>query len=102
MIDGSQLSSAACSTQETVLIAIRAVLLAVGLARPEGFEPPTLRSEVRSSSFSQQTAKKKSPFFIGERAFSFLSLGFVTCESGNKVETKTGTVSVYEAAREHQ
>jgi hypothetical protein len=44
---------------------------------------PNLRSEVRSSSFSQQTAKKKSPLFIGERAFS-LSLRLIPCDSGNK------------------
>jgi len=68
------------------------------MARPEGFEPPTLRSEVSYSSFSHKIAKKRSPLFIGERAFLFFWLRLALCDCGNKLETffetKTGTASV--------
>jgi len=58
------------------------------LARPEGFEPPTLRSEVRSNPFSQAMTSRGSPLFRGERAFLSIWFRLVPSHCGNKFEAR--------------
>jgi hypothetical protein len=53
------------------------------LARPEGFEPPTPRSVVRYSPYSQEIAVKRSPLFKESGAILFMSLAFVPYHCGN-------------------
>jgi hypothetical protein len=63
------------------------------LARPEGFEPPTLRSEVRSDAQLERTGKKKRPvFLLFSNLLSILLSPVLRCcgnIDGNKVRVKT-------------
>jgi len=63
------------------------------LARPEGFEPPTLRSEVRSNTHLEITGSKKSPAFLPFSNLLSILLSPVSrcCGNidGNKVRVKT-------------
>ncbi|GEM_PF-5438541 len=54
------------------------------LARPEGFEPPTLRSEVSPDPERPETGRKRSLIFQGFSLFGFRSLYLVSCSYGNK------------------
>jgi hypothetical protein len=53
------------------------------MARLEGFEPPTLRSEVRSNPHSDKLAEGKSLFLWASPLFSFSSISAVSYQCGN-------------------
>ena len=53
------------------------------LARPEGFEPPTLRSEVRFKALLARTAKKTRALYLGFPEFTSIPFYPVSCVYGN-------------------
>ena len=58
------------------------------LARPEGFEPPTLRSEVRFA-YLVPCSQVISSHFPSSVHFSFIRLRLVLAESGSKAFSQT-------------
>ncbi len=62
------------------------------LARPEGFEPPTYRFEVRSNTESQGTAGKRGSVFLALGCLSSLPYPTILAQSGHNVVTNNVAV----------
>jgi hypothetical protein len=61
--------------------------LSEDMARPEGFEPPTLRSEEWRNTKQQELSWNKSPKFILPSYFHIICLHTISCSFGDILET---------------